>query len=202
VVYLLTLTAPHYRGESLGLLLDRFTKARRGFRKSKGYLRSVEALGIVGTARALEVTYGANGWHVHSHEILFCRGGSPPDSEVLLAPWQGACVRAGFKAPNGHGLKIDDGSKAAEYASKWGAAEELTKSHVKRGKEGGRSPWDLLRDAGQGDKEARGLFIVYAGTFKGKKQLVWSGRRVSAISSGSVPNGQMKISPMRRWRKR
>jgi hypothetical protein len=138
------------------------------------YVRAADASGIVGTVRALEVTYGANGWHVHSHEILFSRGEARPDADGLLPVWQTACIRSGFKAPNGHGLSVEDGSKAAEYASKWGAAEELTKAHVKRGKEGGRSPWDLLRDGGSGDRQAAALFVQYAGQFKGKKQLVWS----------------------------
>lgn len=173
-VSLLTLTAPHRLGEPLRDLLSRFTKARRSFRKSMAYVRAAEASGLAGTVRALEVTYGANGWHVHSHEILFSRGATRPDADVLLPVWQTACIRSGFKAPNGHGLSVEDGSKAAEYASKWGAAEELTKAHVKRGKEGGRTPWDLLRDGGAGDRQAAALFVQYAGQFKGKKQLVWS----------------------------
>lgn len=175
-VLFLTLTAPHYRGESTGTVLDRITRARRKLRNGKAYRTATKSAGIVGSVRALEVTYGANGAHVHTHEILFCKGGgTPPDPEAVLTAWQAACERVGSKAPNGHGVSIEDGSKAGEYAAKWGMAEELTKAHVKTGRDNkGRTPWDLLRASAEGDKAAGALFYEYALAFRGRKQLVWS----------------------------
>jgi hypothetical protein len=173
-VYLLTLTAPHYATESTTAVLRRFTDARRRLLNGKAYRTAMRPAGLVGSVRALEITYGVHGAHVHSHEILFCTSITPPDPEALLTAWQGAVTRSGGKAPNGHGLKLDDGSKAGEYATKWGMAEELTKAHIKKGKDGGKTPWDLLRDAMSGDKKAGRLFVEFAHAFRGKRQLVWS----------------------------
>jgi hypothetical protein len=173
-VLFLTLTAPHYATETTATVLRRFSDARRRLLNGKAYRTAMRPSGLVGSVRALEITYGKHGAHVHSHEILFCTSSTPPDPEALLKAWQGAVTRSGGKAPNGHGLSVEDGSKAGEYASKWGAAEELTKAHVKRGKDDGRTPWDLLRAYVAGDKAAGVLFVEFAEAFHGKKQLVWS----------------------------
>ena len=75
-----------------------------------------------------------------------------------------------------HGIRLDDGSKATAYVTKWGLEDEMTKGHTKRGKDGGETPFDLLRallvDAK--DKQAAALFREYAEHFKGKQQLSWS----------------------------
>jgi hypothetical protein len=170
----LTLTGPHYAPEYLAAVLNRLTRARRKLRDGKAYGTATRSAGIVGGVRALEVTHGVHGWHPHTHELLFCEAGEEPDPERLLEAWKAAYVRAGGKEPNEHGVRWEDGDKAARYASKWGAAEELTKAHIKRGKNGGRTPWDLLRSSVEGDKVAGDLFKEFAHVFQGKKQLVWS----------------------------
>lgn len=77
--------------------------------------------------------------------------------------------------PNHHGVSLEDGSKAASYASKWGLEHEMTKGHVKHGREGGRTPFDLLRwYLSEKSPEAARLFTEYAREFKGRNQLLWS----------------------------
>lgn len=78
----LTLTYQHGSEEAgRGLLaeaLERFTQARRDLTGSGSYRRALEQLGYLGGIRALESTFGEmNGWHVHSHEIMFFAGGLP-----------------------------------------------------------------------------------------------------------------------------
>lgn len=175
-VYLLTLTAPHHHGDDLKTLLERFTTARRLFRNRKAFARVAEEIGQKGSIRALETTYGANSWHNHTHELLFCiNGARVPDARDLLPAWQKACVDAGLEMPNEHGLVVDMGDKAAKYASKWGIEDELTKAHIKKGREGRLTPFDLLREVlNTGCAESAERFIEFAGQYKGRKQLVWS----------------------------
>lgn len=44
-----------------------------------------------------------------------------------------------------HGLDLRDGKYASQYVSKWGLEHELTKGHIKKGKENSLTPFDLLQ---------------------------------------------------------
>lgn len=185
-IYLLTLTAPHRLGDDLGKLLQAIRDARRALTMRKTWKRFKESARLVGTICTLEVTHGKNGWHVHTHELLYCeREGEKPEAGELLPLWQSACGAAGLGRPNVHGVDVGDGSKAAQYVAKfgaedrnedgWGIEHEMTKAHIKRGKKGGRSPWDLLRAyCYTADEKAAELFREYALRFRGRRQLVWS----------------------------
>lgn len=176
-VLLITLTVPHSREDEPFALLDRLLKAFRSFTSGK---RAWSALlpGYVGSVRALEVTHGeVNGWHPHLHVLAFLEGEVDPAewTPVLLAQWATVTARHGLGQVNEHGLRLDDGSKAAQYASKWGLEDELTKAHLKQArKNGNRTPWALLADYAAGDKRAGALFREFFGAFKGKSQLHWS----------------------------
>jgi hypothetical protein len=94
----------------------------------------------------------------------------------LYLRWANACKGAGLGEPSfAHGLKLDDGSKAAKYVSKWGLEDEMTKGHIKKALHG-ETPFDFLRayQNDPNDKQAAALFIEFAKTFEGKKQLTWS----------------------------
>ena len=39
-----------------------------------------------------------------------------------------------------HGLDLADGTYADQYIGKWGVEHEMTKGHIKKGKEGGLTP--------------------------------------------------------------
>lgn len=179
-VFMLTLTVPHGLGDDLSALLDQIHKAWRSTSTSRAGQKLRKLLGIRGTVRALEVTHGVNGFHPHLHVLLFLDGGFSTDSvqHAFLPLWQQACQRAGLPCPSdAHGCRVDDGSYAAAYASKWGLESEMTKSHTKTGKNGSRTPWDFLRavlDKSEGWEQSAHLFRTYAKTFKGKRQLYWS----------------------------
>ncbi len=89
-VVLVTQTIPHGRRDLLQPLLERFTTALRKFKGQRGYERARDKFRITGSIRALEVTYGANGWHPHAHTILFLQT-SPPTP----APSHGALSALG-----------------------------------------------------------------------------------------------------------
>lgn len=171
-VLLVTQTVPHNASQGVKEVLTGFGQARKLQRNRKPFKALVVATGIAGTVRALEVTFGENGWHVHGHELVLVKPGYDFNltwlQAELLKQWQGACASAGLGVPNIHGVQVDDGCQAASYATKWGMDAELTKGHCKVGREGGMTPWDFLR------LEEHGLFREYGKAFKGKRQLVWS----------------------------
>lgn len=180
-VMLLTLTVPHTREDAAFQVTDRLLEAFRKFGQGRQPWTGLVP-GYVGSVRALEVTHGVNGWHPHLHVLVFT---SSPLSDVqryvladlLHGRWDAVAQRVGFTALHRvHGLRLDDGSHAGNYATKWGFAEELTKANVKEGRrEDSRTPWALLADyALNGDRAAGGLFVEFAQAFKGKSQLHWS----------------------------
>ena len=179
-VKLLTLTVPHGLGDDLPVLLEQIRDAWRRTTTGRAGKQFRKTLGIKGTIRALEVTYGKNGFHPHLHVLLFLEENATNGCiEGLFAPiWQNACLKAGLPRPSdAHGCRVDDGSKAAAYASKWGLESELTKSHTKKGRNGSRTPWDFLRaflDKSEGWEQSAHLFRTYADAFKGQRQLYWS----------------------------
>lgn len=180
-VMLLTLTVPHTREEEAFEVTDRLLEAFRKFGQGRQPW-TASKFGYVGSVRALEVTHGVNGWHPHLHVLVFT---SSPLSDVqryvlsdlLYGRWDEIAQRVGFAALHRvHGLRLDDGSHAGNYATKWGFAEELTKANFKEGRrEDSRTPWALLADyALNADRAAGKLFIEFAHAFKGKSQLHWS----------------------------
>ena len=188
---LLTLTVPHYGHHRIENTLDGLLDAYRRFTNRKPFKRSAATLGAIGRVKTTEATYGPNGWHPHIHVLVFTD--APVTHGVLrlvksdlLEQWQSACVSAGLPKPNKHGLSLDDGTRAAEYVTKWGMENEMTKGHLKTARTNDHlSPFGLLdlhvdRSSAASDFQesiaplAGFLFHEYAKAFKGKQQLVWS----------------------------
>lgn len=179
-VLLLTLTNPHTLTDDLSAMLKAQALAMSRFNSTKSAKALWSSIDCIGSVRAWEVTHGANGWHPHFHLLLFVRSGLDlePLRARFYAVWANCCRLAKLPAPSEqHGVRLDDGSKAADYVSKglWGLDREMTKGHMKKAKSGGRSPFDLLRSyLYDRDKQAGALFREYSAAFKGKRQLVWS----------------------------
>ena len=175
--YLATFTNSHHRGDNLDQLLTGQKKAFVKFWEKTKVKEMLKRLGYKGRIVATEVTWGEqNGWHPHYHMILFF------DHEInhqglqtfLALQWQEACIKAGLKAPDLiHGVDVRNGTYAAEYVSKWGLEEEVTKGHLKKGLNGSLTPFDLLRGTST-NNHYKILFKEFADVFKGKQQLVWS----------------------------
>jgi hypothetical protein len=181
-VYLLTLTNAHHYGDDLGELLAGQAKALLAFNGDRASQKVFAAMGCIGQVRATEVTHGRlrrvnNGWHPHYHILLFAAAGVDlvAFQQQFAARWITACGRAGLKLPSlEHGVKLDNGEFAADYAAKWGLDHEMTKGHIKKANDG-ETPFDLLRAyLGDCDKQGGALFVQFAEAFKGKQQLRWS----------------------------
>ena len=190
-VNMLTLTCPHQRTDDLEELLVKQAKAVHAFWKDRQVKAVLLDMGNIGHIKATEATHGRlspynNGWHPHYHVLMFDGSGvdlarfdkqQMTDWQVkFYLRWANACKLAGLGTPSyEHGLKLDDGSKADKYISKWGLENEITKGHTKKAATG-ETPFDLLRaiQADPKDRQAAALFIEFATVFKGKRQLRWS----------------------------
>lgn len=190
-VNMLTLTCPHQLKDNLDDLLKKQAKALHTFWKDRQSKAIFKEMGVIGQIRALEVTHGRksgsnNGWHPHYHVLQFGGVGvdlarfdaaQMTDWQVrLYLRWVNACKLAGLGEPSyAHGLKLDNGEKAGKYVSKWGLEDEMTKGHTKKANHG-ETPFDFLRAylADKNDKQAAALFVEFAQTFEGKRQLHWS----------------------------
>ena len=53
--------------------------------------------------------------------------------------WKDCCLKAGLDEPSEkHGLDLQAGNEAGAYVAKWGLEHEMTKGHIKKGKENNR----------------------------------------------------------------
>lgn len=176
-VYMATFTNPHYYGDNLDEQLCRQKLAFDKFWGQRAVKEYMKSIGYKGRIVATEVTHGKNGWHPHYHIIIFLEytlSNTYGLQEFLAIEWQKACGKAGLKKPSlEHGVDVRDGTFASQYVTKWGMDSEITKGHVKKGREGSLTPWDLLRGAEGNDKYAK-LFREFAEVFKGKSQVRWS----------------------------
>lgn len=193
---MMTLTARH-RNRALSDMVDRLAKAKRRMQNRKGWQRLRESGDLFGTVSVREATHGQDhGWHPHYHVLCLVSADSDEEAAAILEPQRRAwvdCLRKegltgtldrAFHLQNGdavaayiskHGREEDDRKAATEARAGWGIAEEMTLARTKRSKgEGGRSPWQILRDAAAGDEDAAKLWQTYALTMHGRRQQVWS----------------------------
>lgn len=169
---MLTLTHRHNCRDKLASNLEAMKGAAKRMRQSKSW----RALPLVGNVVATEVTHGRNGWHCHAHILLIANG---PEADALAAveglraEWSRSLAANGLTG-NQHAFQVQAATAAGSYVAKFGAGEELALGHVKQGRNGSRTPWQLLADARDGDAQAGAMFVEYALAFKGRRQLVWS----------------------------
>lgn len=181
-VLLLTLTFSHSINESLSSLLAGQKRAYKRFCENTRVVNLMLLMGVQHKVKGFEVTYGRNGWHPHNHILLLTENAVEDFKQYqaeLAQIWINCCTKSGLNAPSmEHGLDIRDGNYAQKYVSKWGLEHELTKGHVKKGRNGGFTPFDLLMysmvDADLNGRTMASLWQEFAISTKGARQLVWS----------------------------
>lgn len=187
-VEMVTFTVRHSRLDVLGELMSMLRQSLKLMREHRDYKHLRKLYEVLGSIRALEVTWGeSNGWHPHLHELWLFPQALKPSQRVMLqrllfSVWKSCCFRAGLPAPNRErGVHIQQAHSAAEYVAKWGceprwdAATELTKANSKKSRSlKGRTPFDLLRDYAAGVSRSGALFAEFAKAFKGFNQCRWS----------------------------
>ncbi len=195
----LTLTFPHYAGQVVGPMLERFLRSLRSLKSHRRYKDLMADAGALGEIRSLEVTHGANGWHPHTHSLhLFPVQTDSEGLQAALRPlWASVALRHGLGDVHAsHGLRFDrvstsqeSAQRLAKYHIKWDASDELVRGNSKQGRSGGRTPFALLSDfALADDLEAGKLFVQYAAAFRGKNHIAWSrGLRENLSEPASIP---------------
>lgn len=179
-IAMLTLTFSHTKFDDLSDIIFKFGQATKKFMSGRAYNDLRLELDLIGRVRVYEVTYGSNGFHPHAHIALFYRN----DVDLIkirikmFELWEKACIKIGLSTNFEHGLDLQSGEHAEDYLSKhgtWSLEQELSKSHIKKAKNGSLSPFDFLRIyLNEGDNKYLKLFQEYAKCFKGKRQIQWS----------------------------
>jgi hypothetical protein len=180
----LTLTLQHHRGDTLASRLDVIASSIHDVLKGSAWDRRRQALGYVGTIKAVEVTWGeANGWHPHSHSVLLFDRPITDDERLDLLRWitQRWTHLAETKnlgtisQQHGVDLKaVTDGEGIGRYVTKveggWTAGHELA-----RGDRKSNAPLQLLQNlVATGEKRWALLWQEYEAATYGKKSLRWS----------------------------
>lgn len=183
-----TLTLRHHAGQSLIELWSALLAAWRSATTGKAWAGRRSSLGMLGWIRAVEVTWGRHGWHVHIHALLFV---GPEVERVQVAEfgswladrWSRAVVRQGLEAPLAAGqfARLVTGPADADLAAYISKATdlglELTQSQSKRARRGHKtvSPWSLLGDViDKGDADALDRWHVWEQGSKNRRQITWS----------------------------
>jgi hypothetical protein len=194
-IFFVTLTARHFRDDTLLDLMTRFQAARRAFFGCRSWRSLSQSTGFLGTVRSWEATHGVQyGWHAHTHEFLCFP--TPNLSHVLHdyypAAWADACKKAGLYSSRSFGTRVDElkgtGYQAASaYTCAWGPGQELNMAPFKTAKGGNRTVWDLLQAAVNGSDDGAALWSEYAAATAGRKRLSWSGALRDYIADRREP---------------
>ena len=101
-----TLTIPHRAWDRLLDLRKALAQALRGLFSGRRAQARQKRFGIGGVIRAMEMTHGRNGWHLHVHALMFVSDftNTPVFTEALteafraslLEDWEAACRDAGL----------------------------------------------------------------------------------------------------------
>jgi len=181
-VALATFTVRHHTGHRLRDVRRAVTEAWRKMTSSRAWKKSRRDLGMDGYVRALECTVGDNGWHLHAHVLTLFDGPVSHEtveawSDELYEMWSSALATIGFEASRKHGVDVRLGSNALDGLGKYLSkiTYEAAGGRFKRGRKGGRTPFELLDDAiNTGLADDFDLWFEWERDSKGMRQLTWS----------------------------
>jgi hypothetical protein len=201
-VAFLTVTVPHDAGMALAAVWSTMQRAWTATWAGKAAMTMKADLGIVGSIRTVEVTYGRNGWHPHVHALVLTEAPLEVDQEAALflftlTRWRHNVVRQGWPQPSAvigfdyERVALVGGSTAlGRYVAKvraeddlqgveivgWHVGRELARADVKRSRiEGGMSPFQLAAHAVEtGEKWAVMRWREWEQGSKGRRAIMWS----------------------------
>ncbi len=176
---MMTLTVRHKRDMPLTLSLEAILRSWDLLQRRTAFAGSETTPGLMthadGFVRALEVTYGPNGWHPHLHVLMFIRPGVTPSQAqastlALHEAWQELVTKElGLSPSIERGINFmwfgDDSKTAATYVTK--IAKEITFADSKSGLD----PMSLLDDT---SPKSTAMFIEFANAMYRKKAMSWS----------------------------
>lgn len=155
---MVTLTMRHHEGQRLKDCWDTLGKGWNAVTSGRQWVDDSAAFGLRGWVKAVEVTRGKSGWHVHVHALMIWD--RPVTEQVarhvadrMWARWNRALVKRGFDSlRDSGGLDVRMASLLPE--ARYGLheyfvklAHEVTGGQAKLAKGGGRTPFQILSDA-------------------------------------------------------
>lgn len=224
-VVFLTLTMRHKKGQRLSDLWDGLSYGWSKVTSGRAWERDSELYGVwlprtiksgpnkgeirhghrINFVRAVEVTNGKNGWHVHIHALLFVRDGITDQdvrmlSESVYGRWATALARKGFGTPSQeHGIdtklvRRSDSHALGDYFTKSvyvgrvkadGAGWEIAGGQVKTARGKNRTPFQILADIEAfGDADDLALWYEWEAASHGRRQLTWSNSLRDVLALG------------------
>lgn len=188
----MTLTLRHAETTGLSESLDLLMATWRRLCSWRAYKRLRKRLGLIGTIRSTEITYGGSGWHPHSHFVIVCERPVPGDeiaaaSAEIAQMWQKAVEKVNALATpslmHGVDLRRADDTGIADYLTKIqehgdalprrSVALEIARGDLKRGRAGSLLPFELLDDS-TGLPGPRSLWLEYVEATKNRRSFAWS----------------------------
>lgn len=188
--YFWTCTLPHEQGDALKTTFDVMTKAFAHLTRGRAWDSERKQFGVIGSIKAVEVTHSRNGWHPHTHVIVLTERPLTFDELCswyarLDARWAAGLVRNGWSAGQApYRFRMDpvqksrDGERLAAYVAKVqdkGIGNEMARADMKGGRQGSRTPFEILADFGNGaladDLE---LWWEYEQATIGRSAIRWS----------------------------
>jgi hypothetical protein len=179
-IYMAAFTIPHHAWQRVADLKKAVASSWSKVIAGSGWKKAIATAACIGGVRALEITVGRNGWHPHLHCVFFLEkdADAAEFGIFLFERWARIVARSGFGECNPDIWRFEKAANydaVTDYVVKGNFDMELTRGHMKLAKGGGRSPWQLLADAREGDNRAVWLFREFATAFKGARQLTWFG---------------------------
>lgn len=160
---MVTLTVRHSSKDSLK---DVWSAVGRGWHRvtgGKAWLADKKHYDIPGWVKAVEVTHGRNGWHVHVHTVIAYKDipkAATALGQRIYGRWESGLKETkkhkGFTALPGYGIDVQvseggDLGNLGKYLSKLGAdlrglSREMTQGGQKQARSKNRTPFQIGRD--------------------------------------------------------
>jgi hypothetical protein len=180
---MLTYTVSHRLTDSLDRVSQWVRVAHAAVHSGKGWQKIEKSCGWYGSARAIEIMLGVNGWHWHIHELAWISRYANQQQlrNDLSDRWRSALEKLGASASDARGLHLATTfSDPQAYIEKFGLVPELLDAASKAGRLGGIQPFQLA-DVIMGEPRRRSWAIAklaeYACATKGVLQFR-SGRKL------------------------
>ena len=189
-VAMMTFTVRHRKGQALSAVWDAVSKGWARVTSGRAWKEDQARYQVPGWVRAVEVTHGRNGWHVHVHALVPFQG-SELDvlalGQSMWRRWEKGVIRAGFSADGDAGgfhvataSKGDDLGPLGHYLAKQGAhldglAQEAMLGAFKKAKGENRTPFQVLESfLATGDCDDLDVWHEWERGSKGRRQITWS----------------------------
>lgn len=194
-----TETVPHTAGDAIAETWSRLADGHRWALSGKRGVQLRGLVAYVGSIASTETTRGRHGWHPHRHSIILTE--KPVSADVRAAfqaglhdQWVRYAKRLAEKAADGSGPRLPkEGvgvlvrevyghperlaayvAKVQDDGSSWQIGNEAARGDIKKGRRGGRTPFQLLEDLDEHPGKVRRWWRQYEAASVGRSAIRWS----------------------------